>query len=184
MEPVELQDAQVVLRAPREEDVEEVYAACQDPEVQRWTSVPVPYRRQDAEFFVTEVAATGWAAGTNAIFLVREQGSGSLVGSMGLHDVANGMAEIGFWAAPGTRGRGLTTAAARLLCRWGFEELGLARIEWQAYVGNVGSRRVAEKLGFAVEGTCRQRLSGRGARYDGWIGGLLPGDLPFEPTGT
>lgn len=177
MEPVELQDVRVALRAPRDEDVEEVYAACQDPEVQRWTSVPVPYRREDAEFFVAGIAAREWAAGTSATFLVRERASGALVGAMGLHDISAGTAEIGFWTAPGLRGRGLTTAAAGLLCRWGFEALGLARIEWQAYVGNTGSRRVAEKVGFRVEGTCRQRLSARGSRYDGWIGGLLPGDL-------
>jgi RimJ/RimL family protein N-acetyltransferase len=69
------------------------------------------------------------------------------------------------------------TDAARLVCRFAFEVLGLQRVEWWARVGNEGSRRVAEKLGFTMEGTCRARLLHRGERVDGWVGGLLPGDL-------
>ena len=87
------------------------------------------------------------------------------------------MREIGFWTAPWARGRGVMTAAARLVCRWGFDELGLERIEWWANVGNDASRRVAEKLGFTMEGTCRRRLLHRGERVDGWVGGLLRGEL-------
>jgi RimJ/RimL family protein N-acetyltransferase len=69
------------------------------------------------------------------------------------------------------------TDAARLACQWGFDALGLGRIEWWATVGNDASRRVAEKLGFTFEGTCRARLLHRGVRVDGWVGGLLPGEL-------
>jgi len=69
------------------------------------------------------------------------------------------------------------TAAARLVCRWGFEDLGLQRIEWWAGVGNEGSWRVAEKVGFTREGTCRRRLPHRETRLDGWVAGLLPGEL-------
>jgi RimJ/RimL family protein N-acetyltransferase len=69
------------------------------------------------------------------------------------------------------------TEAARLVCRFGFEMLGLRRIEWWARVGNEPSRRVAEKLGFTMEGTCRARLLHRGERVDAWVGGLLAGEL-------
>jgi Acetyltransferase (GNAT) domain len=56
------------------------------------------------------------------------------------------------WSAPAARGRGLATAAARLLCRWGFEELGLERIELLVQPGNAPSRRVAERLGAVPDG--------------------------------
>jgi RimJ/RimL family protein N-acetyltransferase len=69
------------------------------------------------------------------------------------------------------------TAAARLTCRYGFDVLGLERIEWWALVGNDASWRVVEKLGFRREGTCRARLPHRGERLDGWVGGLLRGEL-------
>ena len=45
------------------------------------------------------------------------------------------------------------------MCRWGFRERGLQRIEWLAFVGNEASRRVAEKAGFRSEGTCRSGRS-------------------------
>jgi RimJ/RimL family protein N-acetyltransferase len=69
------------------------------------------------------------------------------------------------------------TDAARLVCRFGFEVLHLGRIEWWAGVGNEPSRRVAQRLGFTMEGTCRRRLSHREERLDGWVAGLLPGEL-------
>ena len=42
------------------------------------------------------------------------------------------MREIGYWTAPWARGQGVMTAAARLVCRFGFDVLGLERIEWWA----------------------------------------------------
>ena len=42
------------------------------------------------------------------------------------------------------------------VCRWGFGALGLARVDWFAEVGNAGSRRVAEKAGFTIEGVLRR----------------------------
>jgi RimJ/RimL family protein N-acetyltransferase len=87
------------------------------------------------------------------------------------------MREIGFWTAPGARGRGVMTAAARLVIRFGFEVLHLQRVEWLALVGNDASLRVAEKLGFRLEGTLRAGLLHRGERLDGWVAGLLPGEL-------
>jgi RimJ/RimL family protein N-acetyltransferase len=52
------------------------------------------------------------------------------------------------------------TEAVREVCRWGFEELGLARIEWIAAAGNEASWRVVRKLGFTLEGTLRGWLAG------------------------
>jgi RimJ/RimL family protein N-acetyltransferase len=100
-----------------------------------------------------------------------------LLATVALHPHDETMREIGFWAAPWARRLGVTTAATRLACRWGFEELGLERVEWWAAVGNWGSRRVVERLGFTVEGTCRGRLLHRGVRTDAWVGGMLAGEL-------
>jgi len=66
--------------------------------------------------------------------------TGSLLGAAGLGDIADQAAEVGYWLAAGARGRGIASAAVVALCRWGFEELGLQRIGWQALVGNWASR--------------------------------------------
>jgi RimJ/RimL family protein N-acetyltransferase len=51
------------------------------------------------------------------------------------------------------------------------------RIDWHAKVGNDGSRRIAEKLGFTMEGMLRQWQVNKGERRDTWVGGLLRGEL-------
>ncbi|MFY9714862.1 MAG: GNAT family protein [Microbacterium sp.] len=55
-------------------------------------------------------------------------------------------------------------------------ELGLARIRWQAVVGNVPSARAARTLGFRYEGLQRQALTSPRGRDDGWMAGLLATD--------
>ena len=52
MEPPKIIENDLLIRAWRPDDAESVRAACQDPDIQRWTSVPAPYRLEHAEFFV------------------------------------------------------------------------------------------------------------------------------------
>jgi hypothetical protein len=51
----------VVLRPWREEDVEDVYRACQDPQIQLYTRLPVPYERLHAAAFISQ-SANRWTA--------------------------------------------------------------------------------------------------------------------------
>ena len=57
---VELADGTVLLRPPTLADVPAVTAACQDPDIARWTIVPSPYAISDAVFFVEQVSDQGW----------------------------------------------------------------------------------------------------------------------------
>ncbi|MGH6657050.1 MAG: GNAT family N-acetyltransferase [Actinocrinis sp.] len=177
-----LSTGRLVLCAPSDADIDTIYALCQDPDIQRWTDVPVPYEREHARAFVQDVVPAGLAAGTDAAFAVYEAVGGRLAGMVGLHgitgpDAKHGpRAEIGYWTAPYARRRGYTTEAVRAVCRWGLAELDLQRIEWIAYDGNEGSRALARKAGFTVEGTLRNRMVHRGRRTDVWIGSLIPGD--------
>jgi RimJ/RimL family protein N-acetyltransferase len=177
MDPVELSDDRLLLRLPVRADVDDITRACQDPELQRWIPVPVPYERVHGEQWVDD-GERSWAEDRELRWVIIEPAvSKRLVGAIGLHARDATMREVGFWMAPWARGRGVMTDAVRLTCRWGFAELGLGRIEWWANVGNHASRRVAEKVGFTMEGTARARLLHRGVRVDGWSAGLLPGEL-------
>jgi RimJ/RimL family protein N-acetyltransferase len=176
MQPVDLSDDRLLLRLPTPADIDDVTKACQDPELQRWVPVPVPYERGHGAGWIADTPRS-WAENRELRWVITDRADGRLLGAIGLHPHDAGMREIGFWAAPWARGRGVMTDAARLVCRWGFDGLGLARIEWWANVGNHASRRVAEKLGFQFEGTCRARLVHRDTRVDGWVAGLLPGEL-------
>jgi len=177
-QPTALETDRLVLSAPQPSDIDEITAACQDPEIQRWTVVPSPYTRSDAEFFVHKLAAEGWASGGNLTWVVRTRADGALVGTQGLQVGSNGpgTAEIGYWVAAGQRGRGYAFEAARAVVDFAFAELAIRRLEWVAYVGNRPSLALAEKLGFQLEGTLRSYAPQRGAHLDAWIGSMLATD--------
>jgi len=170
----------LVLRPWEAPDAPAVLAACQDPEVQRWTTVPSPYSRRDALSWCTELSPAGWEAGTAASFAVLAAATGDLLASVGLAGINHGTATLGYWCAAPARGRGVVTEAAQALCRWGFGPLGLELVVWAAEVGNWASRAVAEKSGFTVEGVHRSWLLHRGARVDAWTGSLLSGDVMVD----
>ncbi|WP_435743505.1 GNAT family N-acetyltransferase [Microbacterium sp. PMB16] len=177
MEPVTLTTERLVLRAPTVADIDAIEQACQDPEIPRWTTVPSPYTRKDAEEFV-RLVAEWWASGAETLWAIYVDDK--LSGMIGLHHIeehdTGGYAEIGFWMTAESRGRGYLVEAARAVIDWGFADLGLVRIGWRAVAGNVPSARAARAVGFRYEGLLRQALTGPRGRDDGWIAGLLVGD--------
>jgi RimJ/RimL family protein N-acetyltransferase len=189
MEQPEIETKGLLVRPWRTEDAVAVFQACQDSEIQRWTPVPRPYDLAHATAFVTDAAALGWANRTAAHFGVFDAASGELLGSMGLvrMDPLTNIAELGYWTAPDARGRGVATIAGRAVATIGFDLLGVERLIWRATVGNHASRLVALRIGFSMEGTQRGALrsvDGSGARVDGWLAGMLPGDVTTDtPAG-
>ncbi|MEU1972288.1 GNAT family N-acetyltransferase [Microbacterium sp. NPDC019599] len=176
MEPVTLHTERLELSIPRDADIDAVLEACQDPDIQRYTTVPSPYERRHAEEFVQRVAKH-WDDGTEQTWAMRD--GETLAGMIGLYRQGAGSAELGYWVAPDCRGRGLVTEASRAVLDWAFsvEGLDLDRVEWRAVVGNIGSARAARTVGFRYEGTLRQALrNAAGDRDDGWIAGLLATD--------
>lgn len=174
MDPVTPVTDRLLLRAFTPADTDAVYEACQDEDIQFCTPVPVPYRRADAEKRIGEEMPAGWATDKSCTLGAFRRDSGALVGSYCLFVISPGVYELGYWAVREQRGRGYSVEAARALCDWGWATLDVHRIEWWAMAGNTGSRAVAEKLGFTVEGTLRDRsIANDGEPHDWWVGGLL-----------
>ncbi|MFE3144645.1 GNAT family N-acetyltransferase [Streptomyces scopuliridis] len=188
MEPVTLTTERLLLRPLTPDDVDDVLVACQDPEIQRWVPIPLPYERQHAERFVERMVPDGWRTATICTFGVVPLGGGPVMGAVNAH-CQSGTWEIGYWTAREHRGRGYTAEAARAVAHWAFTALGAQRLEWRAEAGNAGSRAVAQKAGFVMEGTLRAALFHRDTLRDSWIGALLPSDLglpgahPYLPSG-
>jgi RimJ/RimL family protein N-acetyltransferase len=176
MEPVEITAGRLHLRPWSLYDEDALLAACQDTEIQRWTTVPSPYTREDARNWLTAVAPEGWTAGTRASWAVLDATTGGLLAYVGLHAIKGRAAEVGYWCAAEARGTGIMTEAVGAACRWGFAALDLELVEWVAAVGNWGSRAVAEKCGFRVDGVRRGHLEHSGRRVDAWVGSLRRGE--------
>lgn len=176
IEPLELLVGDLLLRPWQRADVEAVFLECQDQEIQRWTMVPAPYTRVDAEEFVAS-SPERWASGMPSFACV-DATTGALLGSFGVVQVSEaGDTEVGYWVASAARGRGVGTRATRTLAIWLLRDVGRPRLTWHAQVGNTASRRVAEAAGFVLEGTARKAMVHRGVRVDAWTGSMLPEDL-------
>ena len=100
-------------------------------------------------------------------------GGGSLYGI----DVQQGRAAVGYWLAPSSRGRGVATHATRLMARWAFEGLRVARLELTCGPDNERSQRVADRCGFVREGVLRSHIPFKGGRRDTVMFSLLPVEL-------
>jgi len=177
MEPVTLTTARLLLHTVGPEHTDAVYAAAQDPDIQRWTTIPSPYLPEHARSFTHELIPEGWASGSMLTFGLFLPEGEELVGMLGLTMHSLSVAEIGFWGAKEHRGEGYVTEAVVTVSHWAFTHLSVDRVEWRAEVGNRPSRAVAERAGFVVEGVLRSALIHQGVRRDSWVGSLLPSDL-------
>jgi RimJ/RimL family protein N-acetyltransferase len=172
-----LADDVVVLRPFSLADVDRVTEACQDPDIQRFTTVPVPYRRNDALEWISGHEAE--RAARTGLSLAITDPSDEVIGSVGLVSIdwANDAGEIGYWVAPWGRGRNAASRATRLLAGWGVRELGLIRVELKISTHNQTSQRSAEQAGFTWEGVLRSALSHHDERHDLAVFSLLAGEI-------
>ena len=176
--PVEgLTDGVVRLRLPADQDVPAIAEACQDPAIQRYTTVPEPYGRDEARSHIARAAALA-ADGVALNVATVDAESGEWLGNAGIrrHATDVGRWSIGYLVAPWARGRGLAERSVRLLCRFGFDELGAERIEITAEPENEPSLRVAERAGFQREGLLHAYLVVKGVRRDAVMFSLLRSD--------
>jgi RimJ/RimL family protein N-acetyltransferase len=166
--PVTLRELDVV-------DVDDIVEGCRDEQTWTWTTVPHPYGREHAVCYVERTAGTDidnewprWAIEVD----------GRWSGNIGLRLNGEGLGNVGYLVAPWARGRGVGTLALWLACDWAFREGGCQVVTWEALVGNGGSRRMVEKVGFRVHSDVRRLgVVQRGERVDAWTADLLPEDL-------
>ena len=171
----------IVVRPHAPPDVAPVYAAVRESmsTVGRWMAWCHPdYSLRDAEDWYAR-CAVAWATDGDREFGIFDARSGEVLGSIGVNQInrANRFANLGYWVRTTREGRGIATAAARLVARFGFAELALARLEIVILPGNHASRRVAEKIGARFECVARHRLQWRGEARDAAVYAVLPADL-------
>ena len=77
-------------------------------------------------------------------------------------------------------GKGICTEATARVLQVAFEELGMHRVSLRIAVGNIGSERVAEKLGFLHEGLLRDEVKVGSTWLDHTVWGLLDREWRVE----
>ncbi|MCM8555969.1 GNAT family N-acetyltransferase [Streptomyces sp. STCH 565 A] len=145
----------VLLRPFTGNDADAVAEIIQDPEVIRYTFEP------SSELTLERLRAWYGSRGEQDDRLdlaVTDRATGEVVGEVVLYDVDRSSHNCTFRTliGPSGRGRGLGTEATRLIVGYGFERLGLHRIQLDVYTDNHRARRVYEKVGFTTEGVRRE----------------------------
>lgn len=171
-----LRSDRLLLRQIEQEDIENIYHGLSNPEVIRYYGVGYDNLKAVEEqmnwFKNLEQTGTGiwWGicSSENRIFY----GAGGFNRLSKKHKKA----EIGFWLLPEFWGKGFMQEAFPLICKHGFESLGLNRIEGFVDSKNDRCKKAIEKMDFKLEGTMRECEIKNGAFLDIDIYSKLKGD--------
>lgn len=144
-----------LLRQFIESDIDNVFKGLSDPEIIKYYGVSyktLEATKEQMEFFTNlEKEGTGiwWAICSldNTIFY----GAGGLNNLNKEHKKA----EIGFWLLKDYWGQGIMTEVMPFICEFGFNKLGLHRIEGLVETENLNCKNAMKKLDFKHEGTMR-----------------------------
>lgn len=179
-----LERGSILVRSYYEKDIQPLYEAVRESinEVSRWFSWFHPgYSIEESEKWISN-RKTDWENGTDYSFCIIDAEDGTFLGGCGLNQVNNihAFANLGYWIRTSRTGKGAATSAARLVAGFGFNQLGLKRVEIVAPIGNHASQRVAEKAGAHREGLLRNRLIVHGHPVDAVMFSLIPADLEHQ----
>ena len=118
-------------------------------------NIPHPYPHGGAAEWIA-AHAPAWNEGTSATFAIIDNTTGRLAGVVSLMiNHHHRRAELGYWIAVHSWKRGYATEASQRLIDFGFEVLGLHRIQARHLLRNPASGRVMQKLGMQQEGVER-----------------------------
>lgn len=172
-------DRLVVRKFTAKADLPRLFDLFADPEVARYTDtgpfVSMDEAREVMEWIdeiFTNRQGMRWA-------LALKEEPKALIGTAGYNQWHqwNNSAEIGYDLGRGHWGQGLMGEALAPIIDFGFDRMALNRIEADVTVGNEGSVRVLEKLGFHREGVLRQRGFWKDAYHDVQMYSLLRSDI-------
>ena len=129
-----------------------VFALAADPEVARFVRFEAHRDIAETRAFL-ELAQQHYRRGDPFAWAIVRREDDRLIGSCGFVSQAGERrsAEIGYWLGQPYWGKGYAVEAARALVRFGFEQMGLERVEAKCFIENSAGQRVIEKLGMKFD---------------------------------
>jgi ribosomal-protein-alanine N-acetyltransferase len=146
-------------------------------------NMPYPYEDGMAEEWILAQQA-GFEKGEQVNFAITRRDQGFLIGSIGLFmERQHQRANLGYWVGKPYWNQGFGTEAARAVLQYGFETLGLNRIQAGYFKSNPASGRIMQKIGMSYEGCLREHVNKWGQLKDVVIYGVLRSEYPAAGTG-
>jgi RimJ/RimL family protein N-acetyltransferase len=164
--PDAFETERLLIRSPFPGDGAEVYAAVAESleELKPW----LPWARRELTVEVEEEnmrrARAAFLERSDLMLLLFLKGTSTLVGGSGLHRIDWGVPrfEIGYWLRTRFAGQGYMTEAVCGITAFAFDALGARRVEIRCDSRNRRSARVAQRVGFRLEGELRNAEVGPG----------------------
>ncbi|WP_352231211.1 GNAT family protein [Peribacillus sp. SI8-4] len=179
---VHIIDEEVSLRLFNKDDAEEFYTLTMRSKayLKEWLGwLDYVERVQDTAEYIKarllEVVDNGGYPKSFAIIY-----KGEMAGTIGFNEInkSNKIGVVGYWLGEEFQGKGIMTKAFKSLIDYGFNDLGLGRIEVRVAVENKKSRALPERLGFRKEGEVRNAEW----LYDHFVDHVIYGLLAEEWT--
>jgi RimJ/RimL family protein N-acetyltransferase len=187
--PDRLEGERVVVRPWAEGDSAGLWDAIDNSRehLEAWMPWVDRYRNPDDALEYCRRSHARWLMREDLAVAIVERATGRIVGGSGIHrpDWTYRVFEIGYWVRADAEGHGYASETARLLARLAFDELDANRVELRIDTRNVRSLRVAERLGFVLEGTLRRKMPAPGGEpADMHVLALLPEEYRLLPWAT
>ena len=141
------------------DDEAALFALASDPVIARFVRFEAHRTPAETHAFL-ELALEHYRRGEPFAWAVVRREDDRLIGSCGFvsRTPKRKSAEIGYWLGKPYWGKGYAVEAARALVRFGFELMGLERVEAKCFLENRAGQHVIEKLGMRFEGTDRSEM--------------------------
>jgi RimJ/RimL family protein N-acetyltransferase len=141
---------------------------------------PHPYTLADARRWLRLMA--GVETETNFAITVDDRAVGAIGFEPG-RDIECVSAEIGYWLGEAFWGRGIATAALRMVTPYAFDHFPLERLFARVFSRNEASLRVLEKAGYVREGLLRRCAIKDGVVLDQVLYAIIREDWTGQPGG-
>ena len=169
-----LETERLILRRMKPSDLADVFDYAKRSEVSEFL---LWYPHDELAFTrrYLKIVDTKYKRGEFYDWAVVNKADGKMIGTAGFtrFDIFNNTGEIGYVLNSEYWGRGLAAEASRAVITFGFEVLGLRRIEAKYMIENTSSRRVAEKCGMSEEGILRESVYAKGKYVDVAVASIL-----------
>lgn len=145
----------LLLRQFVDSDIENVYKGLSDPEIIKYYGVS--YKTLEDTKAQMRFFSDLEKEGTGIWWAVCSLDNKTFYGAGGLNSLSkeHKKAEIGFWLLKEFWGQGVMTEVMPVICNYGFDNLGLHRIEGLVETDNLNCKNAMKKLDFKHEGTMR-----------------------------
>jgi RimJ/RimL family protein N-acetyltransferase len=146
--------------------------------------IPKPdLSRDELEYMIKSFIAL-WEQDNTYMFYALDEKTNQIVGIAFLNHInrTHQLGNLGYLVRTSRAGEGIATEAARLVAQYGFEKLGLERLEIVVHPDNAPSLKVAEKLGATREALLRNRELLHGVPCSAYMHSLIPADFGINKT--